>query len=162
MLDAENGARVFYRQTDFNESEVNVKAFSWGGSNKLADKDIANSKLFNMVFQSTGLGNFNATELQKKLAGKQASVNASLNAYSEGLSGSSTPKDLRTLFELIYLRFQTPANDPDAYNSLMTALRTTWPTRRKCPKRPSATLSSPRSTTTMHVKQTSTWPTSTT
>ena len=23
-----NGARVFYRQTDFNESEVNVKAFS--------------------------------------------------------------------------------------------------------------------------------------
>lgn len=129
-----NGARVFYRQTDFNESEVNVKAFSWGGSNKLADKDIANSKLFNMVFQSTGLGNFNATELQKKLAGKQASVNASLSAYSEGLSGSSTPKDLRTLFELIYLRFQTPANDPDAYNSLITALRTTLANQEKVPE----------------------------
>ena len=38
---------------------------------------------------------------------------------TENLEGSSTPKDLRTLFELIYLRFQAPANDPDGYNNAM-------------------------------------------
>ena len=130
----QNGARVFFRQTDFNESEVNMKAISWGGSNKLADKDIANAKIFDMVFKSTGLGNFNATELQKKLAGKQASVNVSLGKNTDELYGASTPKDLRTLFELIYLRFQTPANDTEAYNSLITMLRTSLANQEKVPE----------------------------
>lgn len=119
-----NGARVFFKKTDFNDAQILMTADSWGGSYKFADKDVLNGKLVQTVMSSTGLGNFTATELEKKLAGKQVSLAPDLGKYTEGLSGSSTPKDLRTLFELVYLYFQKPANDPDAYHNVMASLRT--------------------------------------
>ena len=97
-----NGARVFFKKTDFNDAQILMTADSWGGSYKFADKDVLNGKLMQTVMSSTGLGNFTATELEKKLAGKQVSLAPDLGKYTEGLSGSSTPKDLRTLFELVY------------------------------------------------------------
>lgn len=121
----ENGARVFYKQTDFDNSQVLFSANSFGGLNKLDEKkDLANMKLFNSVISLTGLGNFTATELEKKLAGKQVGVSASLGDDTENLSGTATPKDLRTLFELIYLRFQAPANDPDGFRSCINVAKT--------------------------------------
>ncbi len=101
-----------------------MRADSWGGSYKFADKDVLNGKLVETVMNSTGWGNFTATELKKKLAGKQVGFSIGLGKYTESLSGSSTPKDLRTLFELVYLYFQQPANDPDAFHNVMATLRT--------------------------------------
>lgn len=118
-----NGARVFYRQTDFNDSEVLLSAVSKGGSSKVEDKDLANLKFFDDAMSATGVGSFTATELMKKLAGKQVSVSPSLGYLTDNLSGSATPKDLRTLFELIYLRFQEPANDPDGFNNAVAFKR---------------------------------------
>ncbi len=118
-----NGARVYFKKTDFNDSEVAFQATSFGGQSRIADKDRVNMNLFEGVMQSTGLGNFTSTELEKALSGKVVSCAPSLSQTSEYLNGSSTPKDLRTLFELIYLRFQAPANDVEGYNNLMAALR---------------------------------------
>lgn len=118
-----NGARVFYRQTDFNDSEVLLSAVSKGGSSKVEDKDLANLKFFDDAMSATGVGSFTATELMKKLAGKQVSVSPSLGYLTDNLSGSATPKDLRTLFELTYLRFQEPANDPDGFNNAVAFKR---------------------------------------
>ncbi len=118
-----NGARVFFRPTDFDNSEVTMRAVSLGGLSKLDDDRIADSRLFPVVMGSTGIGNFTSTELTKKLAGKQVDVKPSLGLLTDNLSGSSTPKDLRTLFELTYLRFQAPADDPDAYNNTIAFMR---------------------------------------
>ena len=118
-----NGARVFFKKTDFNDSEVQFSATSFGGKSRVADADRVNLELMPDVMASTGLGNFNSTELQKKMAGKQASVSVDMGQATENLSGSSTPKDLRTLFELIYLRFQAPTVDQDGYNNLKNLLR---------------------------------------
>ncbi len=119
-----NGARVFYKKTDYNDSEVLFEARSFGGDNELLKKDFVNTELMTPVIGSTGLGNFTATELEKKMAGKQVSCSVSLTHTTEGLSGLSTPKDLRTLFETIYLRFQKPCNDVEAYNNTMAFLHT--------------------------------------
>lgn len=118
-----NGARVFYKKTDFNDSQVKVAARSLGGENKLDAKDISNAELLPMVMQSTGLGNFNSIELEKKLAGKQVSLAPSLTQEDERLDGECSPKELRTLFELIYLRFQEPANDVEGYNNTIQSLQ---------------------------------------
>lgn len=129
-----NGARVYFRQTDFNDSEVRFTARSFGGKSKVADKDLVNLNIFGNVMQSTGLGNFTAVELEKKLAGKQANVTPVLGQTTETLDGSSTPKDLRTLFELIYLRFRQPANDTDGYNNCMALLRSQLENIEKVPE----------------------------
>lgn len=130
-----NGARVYFKKTDFNDAQVIMEALSFGGSYKLAPKDIVNGKLITTVMNAQGAGNFTAPELEKKLAGKQVSVSVSLGKYTEGLSGSSTPKDLRTLFELLYLDFQKPANDPDAYHNTIATLRTSLENADKSPNK---------------------------
>lgn len=129
----ENGARVYYKVTDFNDSEVLMRATSFGGKNAIDTKDMVNLHLMPDVINSTGLGNFKSTELEKKLAGKQASCSVSMGEVTENLVGNSTPKDLRTLFELMYLRFQTPADDPEAYNNLIAMLRSQLENAEKVP-----------------------------
>ncbi len=128
-----NGARVFFKKTDYNDSEVQFIASSFGGQNAIIKKDIVNTKLMPQVMNSIGVGNFNSTELQKKLAGKQVGCGVDLDNTTESISGTSTPKDLRTLFELIYLRFQAPCNDIDGYNNTITMLRTSLANAEKQP-----------------------------
>jgi len=65
----------------------------------------------------SGVGQFNRTDLQKKLAGKVASATASIGETSEGLSGRASPKDLETLFQLVYLEFTEPRLDTAAYEA---------------------------------------------
>lgn len=133
MWTLSNGARVFYKQTDFSNSQVIMNATSWGGSCTISNDYIATIKAFDNIVSATGLGNFTTTELNKKLAGKQVRVSSYLDTYEEGLSGSSTPKDLRTLFEMTYLKFQGPTNDEDGYNSTMATIRTSLENASKNP-----------------------------
>ena len=65
-----------------------------------------------------GLGDFSATELQKKLSGKIAFCGFNVGGLSEGLSGKAAPKDLETMFQLMYLRFTKPRFDEKAYKNM--------------------------------------------
>ncbi len=130
-----NGARVFWRKTDFTDGKVSLDAVSYGGMAKVKDADVANGKLLDVVMASTGTGNFTATELEKRMAGIDASVIASLGNTTEKLEGSSATKDLRSLFELLHLRFGTVKNDPDAYKHITTLLKTVLENANKRPEK---------------------------
>lgn len=123
-LTLSNGARVLLKKTDFKDDEVIIDATSKGGSSLLGDEDIVNAKVFDMAIGASGLGNFSKTELEKALAGKQANANLQLFNLHEGLSGSSTPKDLETLFQLTYLYFTDVRKDEKSFAQLMTTLET--------------------------------------
>ena len=123
-LTLSNGARVLLKKTDFKDDEVVIDATSKGGSSLLGDEDIVNAKAFNMAIGASGLGNFSNTELEKALAGKQANANLQLFNLHEGLSGSSTPKDLETLFQPTYLYFTDVRKDEKSFAQLMTTLET--------------------------------------
>lgn len=123
-LTLSNGARVLLKKTDFKDDEVVIDATSKGGSSLLGDEDIVNAKVFDMAIGASGLGNFSNTELEKALAGKQANANLQLFNLHEGLSGSSTPKDLETLFQLTYLYFTDVRKDEKSFAQLMTTLET--------------------------------------
>ena len=119
-----NGARVLLKKTDYKDNEVLLNASSKGGSSLLGEEDIINAKAFDAVIGSSGLGNFDVTELQKALAGKQANVNLQLANFHEIVSGSSTPKDIETLFQLTYLYSTDIKKDEKSYAQLMTTLET--------------------------------------
>ena len=123
-LTLSNGARVLLKKTDFKDDEVVIDATSKGGSSLLGDEDIVNAKVFDMAIGASGLGNFSNTELETALAGKQANANLQLFNLHEGLSGSSTPKDLETLFQLTYLYFTDVRKDEKSFAQLMTTLET--------------------------------------
>ena len=129
-----NGANVYFKSTDFNDSQVLFNANSFGGYRKTGKNDFVNVKLFGNVMNSTGLGDFTQTELDKKLAGKQVSVSVSLDETTESLVGACTPKDMRTLFELIHLRFCKPSTDNDAYSNITNQLKTMLANAEKRPE----------------------------
>jgi len=118
-----NGIKVYLKKTNFKDDEILMTASSPGGSTLFGNSDILNAKVLNQIVSLGGLGSFSRTDLSKKLAGKKASVSASVGSDNESLNGSTTPKDLETMFQLIYLNFTAPRADQDAYASFASRLK---------------------------------------
>ncbi len=93
ILTLSNGVRVILKSTDFKADEIRMRAFSPGGSSLFPNDEIININVMNDVASIGGLGNFSNVDLEKVLAGKKASVSASVGGNTEGLSGSCSPKD---------------------------------------------------------------------
>ena len=109
--------RVFYKKTNFKEDEIRFTANSWGGLSALKQEDFITLKNLDDVITLGGVGNFSATDLPKVLAGKKVRVYPYVSNYSEGMSGSCSPKDLETMMQLIYLYFTAPRADEEAFQS---------------------------------------------
>ena len=75
------------------------------------------------VIAAGGVGSFNAIDLRKKLTGKVASANPSISSLEESISGSASPKDIETMFQLIFLRFTAPRKDETIFASLKAQAR---------------------------------------
>ena len=118
-LTLSNGAKVILKQTDFKKDQVLLRGEGFGGSALYGEKDFANIKMFDDVIEASGLGNFSHTELEKALAGKIASASISLGTNRQNVSGSSTPKDIETMLQLVYLYFTNIAKDQKSYDNLM-------------------------------------------
>ena len=123
VLSLSNGVRVVLKPTNFKADEIRMQAFSAGGNSLFDDKDALQFKVLNDVVSLGGLGNFSATDLQKVLAGKVASVSASVRTLSEAVNGSCAPKDLETLLQLTYLTFTAPRADQAAFESFKTRMK---------------------------------------
>ncbi len=133
-LTLSNGATVVYKKTDYKADEVLMRAESKGGSSLYGQKDWANTELIDYVVSASGLGDFDNTELDKALAGKQASVNFSLSQSYERLSGKSTVKDMETMFQLAYLKMTAIKKDEKSYSNLMKALENMLKNKDKQPE----------------------------
>ncbi len=119
-LTLSNGATVVLKKTDFKKDQVLLSGSGFGGTTFYGAKDFANLQMFDNVINSSGLGNFSATELQKALAGKIANVNMSIGQTNTSISGSSTPKDVETMLQLAYLYFTAINKDQKSYDNLIS------------------------------------------
>lgn len=102
-LQLSNGARVIMKKTDFKDDEVLLQGEAKGGMSLYGKEDWMNLQMVDGASMYSGLGNFSKTELDKALAGKQAGVNINVTEDRQYIAGHATPKDLETLFQLVYL-----------------------------------------------------------
>ncbi|AEE15671.1 M16 family metallopeptidase [Treponema brennaborense] len=115
-----NGAHVLTLKTDFKTNEVLFSAVSRGGASVAAEADVPSALLATDYLAMSGLNGFSATDLQKKLAGKQVSVSPYIGSYTEGLSGSAAATDLETLMQLVRSYFTEPYFTDTGWNNLTT------------------------------------------
>lgn len=122
-LTLSNGIKVVYKKTNFKEDEIRFSAKSLGGVSALPQDDPTTLSLLPELITLGGVGNFSTIDLPKVLAGKKVSVKPSISTYDESLNGLSTPKDLETMMQLIYLYFTSPRADEDAFQSYIERKR---------------------------------------
>ena len=117
-----NGIKVILKPTAFKSDEVQLYAYSDGGTSLIETEDLPSATLATTVTEFMGLGDFSITDLKKALSGKTVSLEAAIEGSTEDLIGASSVKDLETLLQLVYLTFTAPRRDETAYQTLMNML----------------------------------------
>jgi zinc protease len=115
----ENNVKVIYRHADFEKDNVSLLAYSNGGSSLWDNQYVPSAGMVEDFVENYGVGDFDAMTLQKMLTGKKVSLSPTINSLTEGFRGSTTPKDFETMMQLVYLYFEKPRFDDDAYGALM-------------------------------------------
>ncbi len=100
-----NGAKVVLKKTDFKADEINMMAVAKGGTSVYGNDKAADLMFMPAVLEQHGLGNFTNSDLTKLMAGKQVSLKVAFEDYVRSLYGNTTPKDLKTYMEMIYMTF---------------------------------------------------------
>ncbi len=129
-----NGVKIILKPTDFKNDEIQFYGYCPGGTS-LCDSAsyIAASTATSLVVQS-GIGKFTLDQLQKMLSGKVVNVSPFIGELTEGISGSSSVKDMETMFQLIYLYFTSPKIDSSSYVSFKSKVQTFLMNRNASPE----------------------------
>ena len=130
-----NGVKVVLKNTDFKNDEIRFTAFSKGGTSLTSDEDYIAAFTATSLVEESGLGTFDSIQLEKKLTGKVVSVSPFIGETQEGFRGGASPKDLETMFQLLYLYFTQPRINQKAFDSVMTRWKTAVENRDAQPER---------------------------
>ena len=129
-----NGMKVYAKKTDYESDAVSMEMQANGGTSLYGDEDIPNFALISSGVAEGGVGAFDAVTLRKMLTGKSVRVSPSVGTKSQAISGSSSVKDMPTMFQLAYLYFTQPRRDDAAFASLMNRQRAFLANRNASPK----------------------------
>ena len=113
-----NHAKVVYRMADYEKDNVMFRGISQGGTSLLPVNELGSAMLAPQFVSMFGVGDFDATTLKKMLTGKIVNLGFGLSDLNENLTGSSSPKDFETLLQLLYLKFEKPRFDKEAFQAL--------------------------------------------
>jgi zinc protease len=115
-----NGATVVLKPTTLKEDQILFRATAPGGTSLASDADFVAARVSDAVARAGGVGKFNAVALAKILGGKAVAVTPFIDETDQGMGGGSTPQDLETMFQLLYLRFTQPRADPTAFAAMVS------------------------------------------
>ncbi len=117
-----NGINVILKPTHIKNDEVLFQGFSPGGHSQVSTKNYKSARAAPEIIKLSGVGEFDLNALNKKLNGKVVSVFPFINELTEGVTGSASPDDLETMFQLIYLYLTRPRRNLEAYKSYKTRM----------------------------------------
>lgn len=122
-LTLSNGAKVVLKKTDYKDNEIRVAGSANVGYSAFQN-DPVNAANASTVWEVSGLAGFTGNDLQKMLAGKQCGVGLTMSPFRHGISGSTTPKDLETMMQLLYLSMTNLTKDEKAFENLKNTYTT--------------------------------------
>jgi zinc protease len=115
-----NGATVVLKPTTLKADQILFRAFAPGGTSLASDADFPAARSADDVIASGGVGKLNSVMLDRLLTGKAVAVTPFIGETEQGMGGGSTPQDLETMFQLLYMRFTQPRADQTAFAALVS------------------------------------------
>ena len=119
-LTLSNGVKIILKPTDFKNDQILISGYSFGGTSLASDDDYTSASFAADIIGSSGVAGFNQIELTKLLAGKNITMSPYISETAQGINGSTSPQDLETALQLLYLYFTQPRKDPDIWQANLT------------------------------------------
>jgi zinc protease len=110
-----NGAKVTYKKTDFKNDEIIMEGISFGGTNLYSNDEVKKTQFAAGALTEAGFSGLKLNDINKFMAGKIANVNPYVGSTTEGVRGSTTPKDFEYLFQMTHAYFTDLNLDKDAF-----------------------------------------------
>ena len=112
-----NGVQVYVLPTEYQKDQIMLRLYRDGGTSTIAtaDLDSFDDSIWGMYFRNRGVSGFSGTQVSKMLTGKNVTVRPILDNLYNGVSASSTRKDIETAFQLMYLEYVQPRFDEEEY-----------------------------------------------
>ena len=149
LLEFANGVRVVINPSSIVEGYLQFDGRSAGGLGAVADADLADAVVAGDIVYDSGVADIDPVVFDAFVADREIDLYASVNAFTEDLTGYAAIKDMESLFQYVHLLMTDPRVDA-------VASRTTspgpcrWPrTRHPIPTTPGLRPSSTPATTTL-------------
>ena len=124
-----NGVKVILYKNDVQKDRVSIDLSKDGGESLIATEDLDSfdDSIFGSYLNNTGVAGFSGMTVTKMLAGKNLSVSPFINSLRHGIQGSSTPKDIETALQLVYLFYTQPRFDAEEFGQGVKQLQSLLP-----------------------------------
>lgn len=124
-----NGVKVIVLPTEHKKDQILFNLYKAGGQSLIATEDLASfdSNIYGTFDAMQGISKFKGTEVTKMLSGKNVKVGSYIDALYNGVSGSSSVKDLETAFQLLYLVYVDPRFDQEEWDNAISQLKAVLP-----------------------------------
>ncbi len=103
-----NGMKIIFKPTDIKEDELTITGWEDDGASALKDEELTAADFLGDALSAMGLANYSRNDLTKLLAGKRANVSFMISEEQDMVSARTSPKDLETALQLVYLGFTSP------------------------------------------------------
>jgi len=112
-----NGMKVIFKPTDIKEDELSITGWADGGASALNDDELVGADFLGDALSAMGLASYSRNDLTKLLAGKRAGVSLMISDDQDMIMARTSPKDLESALQLIYLSFTNPRWNEADYKS---------------------------------------------
>ena len=130
-----NGLKLILLANDHEKNKIRFNIYRRGGRSLIATKDLPtfDENIWSQYLSNTGVASFSGTTVSKMLAGKDLRVSPYISKYTNGVRGQSSPQDLETALQLLYLYYTAPRFDKDEFQKGITQLENLLPNLKNNP-----------------------------
>ena len=131
-----NGVKVVYLPTAHKADEVQVRVVMNGGRSLIETAELPSfdDNVWALYNQNRGLSKFSGVELKKMLTGKNVRCELNIEKTRHGINLVSTPKDLETAMQLLYLNITEPRFDNEEFLIGINQIKAVLPNLEKMPQ----------------------------
>ena len=131
-----NGVKVVYLPTAHKADEVQVRVVMNGGRSLIETAELPSfdDNVWALYSQNRGLSKFSGVQLKKLLTGKNVRCELNIEKTRHNINIVSTPKDLETAMQLLYLNVAAPRFDNEEFLIGINQIKAVLPNLEKMPQ----------------------------
>lgn len=130
-----NGVKVVFMPTTLKNDQVLFELVKKGGSSLIETAELPSfeSNVWALYTQNRGLSKFSGIQLKKMLTGKNVHCDITIGGTRHTIGGVTTPKDIETAMQLLYLNVMEPRFDNEEFMTGINQLKAMLPNLEKQP-----------------------------